>query len=78
MNLKDRLEEIKDVIETIRIYIQQDGGDMELVDVNDNIVTVKLLGACVDCNMSDVTYRDGVESILRDEIDPNIVLDLIQ
>lgn len=78
MNLKDRIDEIKEVIETIRLYIQQDGGDMEFVDVKENIITIKLLGACVGCSMSDLTYKDGVESILRDEIDQNIVLNLIE
>lgn len=78
MDLKNRYNDIKEVIETIRIYIQQDGGDMELVDVKNNVITVKLLGACVDCSMSDATYKEGVESILKDEIDKNIILELIQ
>lgn len=78
MDLNKKIEDIKEVIDTIRLYIQQDGGDLEFVDYKDDVVTIKLLGACVGCSMTDFTYKDGVESILRDEIDPNIKISLIE
>lgn len=78
MDINKRIEDIKEVIETIRLYIQQDGGDLEFVEYRDNVVTIKLLGACVGCSMTDFTYKDGVESILKDEIDPNIKILLIE
>ena len=78
MDINKRIEDIKEVIETIRLYIQQDGGDLEFVEYKDNVVTIKLLGACVGCSMTDFTYKDGVESILKDEIDPNIKILLIE
>ena len=78
MDINKKIDEIKEVIDTIRIYIQQDGGDLEFVEYKDNIVTIKLLGACVGCSLSDITYKDGVENILKDEIDPNITIRLIE
>lgn len=64
------IDDIKDVIESIRYYINQDGGDLEFVSYNENTgtVTIKILGACVGCAMIDVTYKDGVETILKSEI----------
>lgn len=63
--------EIQDVIESIRFYINQDGGDLEFVDfdLDTGEVTIKVLGACVGCALIDVTYKDGVETILTSEIE---------
>lgn len=77
LTLEQKISEIKDVIDTLRIYIQQDGGDVEFVDFQDDIVTVKLLGACVGCGLVDVTYEQGLQEILRDEVDPNIKVKLL-
>ena len=62
--------EIKDVIEAMRFYINQDGGDLEFVECNpDNgEVVIKLLGQCVGCALIDVTYKDGLETILKNEV----------
>jgi len=49
-----------------------DGGDVELVDVQDGIVTVRLQGACAGCPMSQMTLKNGIEKILKKEI-PEIV-----
>lgn len=55
-------------LESVRPFLQADGGDVELVRVtNDGFVEVKLTGACVSCPMSRMTLRAGVErSLLRD------------
>lgn len=45
-----------------------DGGDIELVSVEDGIVTIRLFGACEGCPMSPVTLRAGVEAILREDV----------
>ena len=74
---EQKLEEIKDIIDTLKLYIQQDGGDVEFVEYKDDIVTVKLLGACVGCGMTDVTYQAGLQEILRDEVDDKIEVKLI-
>ncbi len=65
-------EAVIEVIEKIRPYIQRDGGDIELVSVEDGIVYVRMLGACVGCGAIDITLKDGLEALLLDEI-PGIV-----
>ncbi|MEK6693328.1 MAG: NifU family protein [Nitrospirota bacterium] len=65
MELKDRVQE---VIEMIRPSLQADGGDIELVDVVDNIAQVKLQGACGVCPSSIYTLKLGVERILTERI----------
>ncbi|MDO4701720.1 NifU family protein [Erysipelotrichaceae bacterium OH741_COT-311] len=62
-------ENIIEVLEKIRPYIQRDGGDVEFVSVDEEgVVTVRLLGACVDCHAIDDTLQGGIESILLDEV----------
>ncbi len=65
MELKDRVQE---VIEMIRPSLQADGGDIELVDVVDNIAQVKLQGACGVCPSSIYTLKLGVERVLTERI----------
>lgn len=65
-------EEIIEVIDRIRPFIQRDGGDLRLVKYEDGIVYVKLYGACVGCVALDTTLNDGVEAILKEEI-PEVV-----
>lgn len=56
-------------LDSIRPYLQADGGDVELVNITgDGIVEVRLTGACVDCPMSQMTLRAGVERALIREI----------
>jgi Fe-S cluster biogenesis protein NfuA len=62
-------EAVRRVLEDkIRPGVQLDGGDIELVSVEDGIVTIRLFGACEGCPMSPVTLRAGVERILREEV----------
>lgn len=65
---EEQLTKIKEVIETLRIYVQQDGGDFRFVKYEDNCVYIELLGACVGCMLVDVTYKDGLENILKQEV----------
>ena len=65
-------EEVEKAIGKIRLFLQQDGGDIELVDVKDGVVKVKLKGACGCCPMSQMTLKDGVERALKEEI-PEII-----
>ncbi|MBQ1488343.1 MAG: NifU family protein [Lachnospiraceae bacterium] len=64
----DVLERIEKTINKIRPYIQQDGGDVELVDFQDGVVTVRMLGACAGCMALDSTLTDGIQAILLDEV----------
>lgn len=61
-------EQIKNVINKLRPYLQRDGGDIEFVEFKEGIVYVKMLGACAGCSMLDETLKDGVEQILMEEV----------
>lgn len=61
-------ERVQEVLEMIRPSLMADGGDIELVDVEDNIVKVKLQGACGVCPSSIYTLKLGVERILMERI----------
>ncbi len=62
-------EKVRQVIEKIRPMLQRDGGDVELVSVdNDGVVKVRLVGACVGCAMSQITLKQGIEKVLLNEI----------
>lgn len=62
--------QVEEVIEIIRPAIQADGGDISLVDVDDEsgVVVVELHGACVSCPASTVTMKAGIERIMKDRI----------
>ncbi len=61
-------ERVQEVLDRIRPALQADGGDVELVDVVDGVVKVKLVGACAGCPMSQLTLANGVERVLKEEI----------
>ena len=63
--MRDRVEE---VLNLVRPSLMRDGGNVELVDVNDGVVKVKLTGACSGCPMSTFTLKMGIEKILKKEI----------
>ena len=57
---------VNQAIDQLRPYLQEDGGDMEFVELTeDAIVRVKLLGSCSDCSMSHMTMRAGLEEALK-------------
>lgn len=60
--------EILDVLDNIRFYIQKDGGDLKFLKFEKGIVHIQILGSCVNCALIDITYKDGVETILKEEI----------
>lgn len=62
-------EKIKEIINKLRPFIIGDGGDIEFVKYEDNIVYVKFLGACADCGLIDYTLKDGIEAAIMSEID---------
>jgi len=61
-------ETVQVVLNKIRPSLQADGGDVELVDVTDGTVKVKLTGACGGCPMSTLTLKMGIERILKKEL----------
>jgi Fe-S cluster biogenesis protein NfuA len=63
---------VQAAIDQIRPMLQRDGGDVELVDVQDGVVVVRLRGACAGCPMSQMTLKNGIEKFLKREI-PEVV-----
>ncbi len=61
-------EKVEEELKKIRPNLQADGGDVELVDVVDGVVKVRLTGACGTCPMSTMTLKMGVERILKEQI----------
>lgn len=65
-------EEVEKALQEIRPYLQADGGNIELIDVEEGVVKVKLSGACAGCPMSTMTLQWGVERALKKKI-PEVV-----
>jgi len=61
-------EKIEAALEKIRPVLQADGGDVELVDVEDGVVSVKLTGACDGCPMATLTLKTGIERVLKVQV----------
>ena len=65
-------EQVESAIAEVRPNLQADGGDIELVDVENGVAKVRLKGACSNCPMSTMTVKMGVESFLKKKI-PQII-----
>jgi Fe-S cluster biogenesis protein NfuA len=61
-------EIVEKALHTIRPALQADGGDIELIDVVDGVVKVRLTGACGGCPMSQMTLKMGVEKVLKQQV----------
>jgi len=61
-------DKVQAVLDSIRPNLRADGGDVELVDVKDGVVSVRLKGACAGCPMSTMTLKNGIERLLKQEI----------
>lgn len=67
------LDRIEDALSTVRPHLRVDGGDVELVDVTDDMhVKIRWLGMCESCSMSAMTLRAGIQEAIRGKI-PEIV-----
>ena len=61
-------EEVEEVLETLRPMLMQDGGNVELVDIEDGVVIVRLGGSCSSCSSSTMTLKMGIEKALKKAI----------
>ena len=69
MEREEKIKLIEKTIEKVRPYIQNDGGDVQFVKLEDDIVYVSVHGACVGCMALDYTLKEGVEALLLDEVE---------
>lgn len=65
INIKDKVEE---VLSGIRPFLNADGGDVELVSIENDTVRLRLLGACSSCSMSQMTMKAGIEEGIKKAI----------
>ncbi len=73
-NLTDKITER---LNQMRQYLQADGGDLEIVSIQGKLVQLKLRGACGSCPHATMTIKNGLERVLREEIDPEIVIERV-
>ena len=73
-NLNERVQK---VIDEVRPHLRADGGDVELVGVDNGIVKVRLKGACAGCPMSTMTVKWGIENLLKKRVPEVVQVDAI-
>lgn len=61
-------EKIIEVIDSLRPFLINDGGNIEFVKYENNIVYIQMMGACSDCIMLDATLKDGIEAAIKEEV----------
>ena len=61
-------EKVEAALEQIRPTLMADGGNVELVDVNEGVVKLRLTGACDGCPMATMTLQHGIERVLREQV----------
>ncbi|UCG38561.1 MAG: NifU family protein [bacterium] len=68
-------EKIKEILDKVRVSLQADGGDAELVEITDDgTVKLRLTGACAGCPMSQMTLKAGIERALRENVSEQITV----
>ncbi|QDP99929.1 NifU family protein [Lysinibacillus fusiformis] len=65
-------DQVQEVLDKLRPFLLRDGGDCELVDIEDGVVKLRLLGACGSCPSSTITLKAGIERALLEEV-PGII-----
>ena len=68
-------QKIREMLEELRTMLQNEGGDLEVVSIEGKTVTLALRGACGCCPNAQATLKEGIERILRENIDPEIVVE---
>jgi len=70
-------EKIKELLESLRVNLQYDGGDLELVKIEGKQVFLKLKGACGSCPHAQITLKQGIERVLREQISEEITVERV-
>ena len=66
--MADLQKQVEDALDKIRPMLQADGGDVEFVELDGNVVKVRLTGACSGCPMAKVTLKRGVEARIKQDV----------
>ncbi len=61
-------EKVIEIINHLRPFLINDGGDIEFIKIEDNNVYIKMMGACANCHMLDLTLKEGIEAAIKSEI----------
>ena len=64
----EKREIIIDIIDHLRPFLINDGGDIEFIKYENNIVYIKMMGACSNCHMLDLTLKEGIEAAIKSEV----------
>lgn len=64
----EQIIKINNIINKLRPFLINDGGDVTFIKYDNYIVYVKLMGACSNCQMLDVTIKDGIEAAIKEEV----------
>lgn len=70
--MKKQEEKIIGIIDKLRPYLVSEGGNIEFVKYEDNIVYIRMMGACANCQMLDYTLKDGIEAAIVNEV-PEVI-----
>ena len=70
-------EKIRTRLNELRSFLQADGGDLDIVAIEGKTVKLSLRGACGGCPHAAMTLKDGIERILREEIDPELTVERV-
>ena len=68
MKKNDEIKKINEIIDKLRPFLISDGGNIEFVKYENNIVYIKMLGACAGCSLIDTTLKEGVECAIKEEV----------
>ena len=68
IKVKETENKIIEIIDALRPFIINDGGNIEFVKYENNIVYIQMMGACADCEMMDLTLKDGIEAAIKEEV----------
>lgn len=61
-------EKIKEIIDTLRPFLINDGGNIEFIKYENDIVYIQMMGACANCHMLDLTLKEGIEAAIKEEV----------
>ena len=66
--MKKQEKKIIEIIDKLRPFLINDGGNIEFVKYEDNYVYIRMMGACANCQMLDLTLREGIEAAIMNEV----------